>query len=159
VRLIKVLLAITAIFLVQTMVLDRFQWLNLIDLFLLMNIYFALNYNQMVCMSISIPSGLIQDAFSKGIIGVNAFSKTIIVFLISGLSSRLMIKHPFIIMSLIATATLIDYVVPYGLYGLFHLPPFPLNPQVVGAAMLLNSLIGIILFQITDRIRSKKEYV
>lgn len=158
-RLIKVLLAITAVFLFQTMVLGRFRWLNLVDLFLLLNIYFALNFNQMVCMGVSIPSGLIQDAFSKGIIGINAFSKTIIVFLISGLSSRLMIKHPLIIMILISAATLLDYLIPYGLYGLFHLTPFPMTPPILAAAALLNSTIGIILFQITDRVRSKKEYV
>ena len=158
-RLIKVLLAITAVFLLQTMVLDRFKWLNLVDLFLLLNIYFALNFNQMVCMSVSIPSGLIQDAFSKGIIGINAFSKTIIVYLISGLSSRLMIKHPLIIMILIATATLLDYLIPYGLYGLFHLVRFPMTPPILAAAALLNSTIGIISFHIIDRVRAKKEYV
>lgn len=158
-RLIKVLLAITAVFLLQTMVLDRFQWLGLVDLFLLLNIYFALNFNQMVCMGISIPSGLVQDAFSRGIIGVNAFSKTIIAFLISGLSSRLMIKHPLFIMVLISGATLLDYLIPYGLYGLFHLAPFPVTPAILAAAALMNSVAGILLFQITDRIRAKKEYV
>lgn len=157
--LIKVLLAIIAIFLLQTMVLDRYRWINLIDLFLLMNIYFALNYNQMICMGVSIPSGLIQDAFSKGIIGVNAFSKTIIVYLISGLSSRLMIKHPLIIMILIAVSTGLDFLIPFGLYGLFHQQPFPMTPFIVGVAALFNSIVGIILFQITDRIRSRKEYV
>lgn len=156
---IKVLLAIIAIFLFQTMVLDRYQWINLIDLFLLMNIYFALNYNQMVCMSVSIPSGLIQDAFSKGIVGVNAFSKTIIVYLISGLSSRLMIKHPLIIMVLIAVSTGLDFLIPYGLYGLFHQQAFPMTTVIIGVAALLNSTAGIILFHITDRIRAKKEYV
>ena len=158
-RLIKVLLAITLVFLVQTMVLDRFHWLGLVDLFLLLNIYFALNFNQMVCMGVSFPSGLVQDAFSRGIIGVNAFSKTIIVFLVSGLSSRLMIKHPLIIMVLISAATLLDYMIPYGLYGLFHLPPFPVTPAILAAATLLNSVAGVLLFQITDRIRAKREYV
>ena len=158
-RLIKVLLVITAVFLTQTMVLDRYAWLNLVDLFLLLNIYFALNFNQMVCMGVSIPSGLVQDAFSRGIIGVNAFSKTVIVFFISGLSSRLMIKHPLIIMVLITAATLLDYLIPYALYGLFHLPPFPITPVILVTAALLNSAAGIVLFQITDRLRAKKEYV
>ena len=158
-RLIKVLLAITAVFLAQTMILDRFTWLSLLDLFLLLNIYFALSFNQMSSMGVSIPSGLVQDAFSRGIIGVNAFSKTIIVFLISGLSSRLMIKHPLIIMLLIMAATLLDSLIPYALYGLFHLPPFPVTLVNLTAAALLNATVGVILFQITDRIRARKEYV
>lgn len=158
-RLIRVLIAITAVLLLQTIVLDRNRWLQLIDLFLLLNIYFALNFNQMICMGVSVPSGLIQDAFSKGIVGINAFSKTIIVFIISGLGSRLMIKHPLIIMLLIAIATLLDYLVLYGLHGLFHLDPLPITPGILVAAALLNSSSGIIIFQITDRIRAKKEYV
>src|SRR5262245_27829445 len=141
------------------MILDRFEWIRLLDLFLLMNIYFALNFNQMVCMSVSVPSGLIQDAFSKGIIGINAFSKTIIVFFISGLSSRLMIKHPLIIMLLVAVSVLLDYLILYGLHGLFHLAPFAMTPAILLVACVLNSVVGIILFQITDRIRSRKEYV
>lgn len=158
-RLIKTLLLITAVLLVQTMVLDRFKWLNLLDLFLLLNIYFALNNNQMICMGVSIPSGLMQDAFSKGIIGMNAFSKTIIVFILAGLSSRLMIKHPFVIMILISVSTCLDYLTLYGLYVLFHLPLFSISPVTLAVAALLNATVGIILFQFTDRIRAKKDYV
>jgi rod shape-determining protein MreD len=142
----------------QTMVVSRIKYLELLDLFLLMNIYFALNFNQMVSMGISIPSGLIQDAFLKGVIGINAFSKTIVVFFISGLSSRVMLKHPIAIMFLIAISTVVDYYIILGLHVLFRLNPFRLTWQMLLIAAILNGVIGAIAYQMVDRFRMKKEY-
>lgn len=157
-RFAKLVLAITAVLLIQTMVLSRFDWLKPVDLFLLLNIYFALNFDQISCMKVSVPSGLLQDAFSKGIYGLNAFSKTIIVFLISGLSSRLMLKHPLVIMVLIFFSTFVDLLILRGLQSIFNLQGFPLEPKMMGRTAILNSMIGIVSYQIADRIRLKKEY-
>jgi rod shape-determining protein MreD len=155
----KVLIAIAAVLMVQTMVLDNYQWLSGIDLFLLLNVYFALNFGQMVCMSVSVGSGLVQDVFSNGIIGMNAFSKTIVVFLISGLSSRLMLKQPLVVMLLIFLSTCLDFLSVYGLNALFGLSTQAISWQVFLSAGLLNSLIGLISFQVADRFRTKREYV
>src|SRR5262249_17673205 len=114
VKILKVLIWITAILLIQTMLISRVPFLRQIDLFLLFNFYFGLDFGQMACISISVPSGLVQDAFTHGIIGMNAFSKTIVVFLISGLSSRLMLKHPFVVMILIFIAVHIDLFMILG---------------------------------------------
>jgi len=159
VNLLKLLIAVAVVFVLQTMVINRYPYFHLMDLFLLLNIYCALNFNQMICMGISIPTGLIQDVFSsKGIIGLNAFSKTIIVFFISGLSSRLMLKHPLVILLLIAISTNLDYLIILGLHKLFGLDTFPLSGQTLLTASIINSVIGTISFQMTDRIRTKKEY-
>ena len=158
-NLLKLLIAVAVVFVLQTMVINRYPYFHLMDLFLLLNIYCALNFNQMICMGISIPTGLIQDVFSsKGIIGLNAFSKTIIVFFISGLSSRLMLKHPLVILLLIAISTNLDYLIILGLHKLFGLDTFPLSGQTLLTASIINSVIGTISFQMTDRIRTKKEY-
>jgi len=158
VKLLKAPLAIILVLLVQTMLLNHFQWLRPIDLFLLLNIYFALNFEQIPCMALSISSGLVQDAFSGGILGPNAFSKTVIVFFVSGLSSRLMLKHPLVVMILILISSAIDLLIIRGLYGLFGIPAFPLSIQQVTITAIINSIIGIVGFQIADRFRLKKEY-
>jgi rod shape-determining protein MreD len=154
----KVLIAFVVVLVLQTMVVSRVRYLELLDLFLLMNIYFALNFNQMVSMGISIPSGLIQDAFLKGVIGINAFSKTIIVFFISSLSSRVMLKHPIAIMFLISISTVVDYYIILGLHVLFRLNPFRLTWQMLLIAAILNGVVGAIAYQMVDRFRMKKEY-
>ena len=157
-KLLKAPLAILLVFLIQTMILNRFEWLRTIDLFLLLNIYFALNFEQLPCMAVSVSSGLIQDTFSGGILGPNAFSKTTIAYFISGLSSRLMLKHPLVIMILILVSTVADLLLLRGLYSLFAMPAFPLSPRDIIIAAVINSIIGIVAFQITDRFRVKKEY-
>jgi rod shape-determining protein MreD len=146
------------VLLIQTMILDRYPWIRLVDLFLLLNIYFALNFDQITCMGISLSSGLVQDAFSKGIIGMNAFSKTVVVFLISGLSSRLMLKHPLVVMLLVFFSTLIDFFLIRGLHLMFGQELARPDVRMILIASSLNSVFGLIGFQITDRMRMKKEY-
>jgi len=157
VKLFKTLLAITVILLVQTMFLNRFQVLKWIDLFLLMNIYYALNFSQVASIGLSLCSGLVQDSFSQGVVGMNAFSKTVVAYLVSTLSSRLMIKHPLIIMLLIGISTSLDFLIIHGLRLLFGLES-PLSYGILSAAALVNGVSGLVLFQITERIRVKKEY-
>jgi len=143
------------------MFLNRIPFIRHLDLFLLLNLYFSLNFGQLASMALSVPSGLVQDAFTNphGILGMNAFSKTIVVFFISGLSSRLMLKHPFVVMTLIFLASNIDLFVIFGLNTLFRLPHEAFSYKPIFTAAILNSMIGIVLFQFADRIRRKKEYV
>ena len=140
------------------MVLGRFERVQAIDLFLLFNIYYALNFSPLACIAVSVTSGLIQDAFTGGIIGMNAFSKTIVVYCIAVLSSRLMIKHPFILMLLVAVSTGVDLLTVHSLHRLLGLPQIVLSYQVFLTATVLNMLVGVLGFHIADRVRTRMEY-
>jgi rod shape-determining protein MreD len=158
VRSLRTLIAIAAILLVQTMVLGRFERVQAIDLFLLFNVYYALNFPPLTCIAVSVVSGIIQDAFTGGLIGMNAFSKTIVAYWIAVLSSRLMIKHPFILMLLVAVATGVDLITIYLLHRLLGLPHIVLSYEVFLTAAILNMLVGILGFHIADRFRTRMEY-
>jgi rod shape-determining protein MreD len=155
----RTILAIAAVLLVQTMVLDRFERVQSIDLFLLLNIYYALNFSPLNCIAVGVTSGIIQDAFSGGIIGMNAFSKTIVAYVVALISSRLMIKHPMILMLLVGVGTVVDLGIIYLLRRLFGLPEVVLSYQTYLTTIILNMLVGVLGFQITDRIRTRMEYV
>jgi len=159
VRPIRTILAIAAVLLVQTMVLGRFERAQSIDLFLLLNIYYALNFSPMTCIGVGLTSGIIQDAFSGGIIGMNAFSKTVVAYVIALVSSRLMIKHPMILMLLVGVGTIADLTIIYLLRRLFGLPEVLLSYRTYLTTIILNMLVGVLAFQITDRIRTRMEYV
>ena len=109
-------------------------------------------------MLLSVTSGFVQDAFSNGILGMNAFSKTVVAYFLSIVSSRLMIKHPMVIMLLIVMATLVDLAIIRGLHQLFGLKLSVLHFKGVLAACILNMLVGISAFQSVDRFRVRKEY-
>ena len=157
-RSLRTLIAIAFILLLQTMVLGRFDRLQAIDLFLLFNVYYALNFSPLSCIAVSVSSGVIQDAFTGGIIGMNAFSKTIVAYSIAVLSSRLMIKHPFILMMLVAVSTAVDLITIQMLNRLFGLPQITLSYQVFLTATILNMLVGLLGFHVADRVRTWMEY-
>ena len=157
-RFLRTLIGIATILLIQTMVLGRFERVQAIDLFLLFNIYYALNFPPLTCIAVGVTSGLIQDAFTGGIIGMNAFSKTIVAYSIAVLSSRLMIKHPFIMMLLVAVSTGVDLLTVHLLHRLLGLPQIVLSYQVFLTATVLNMLVGVLGFHIADRVRTRMEY-
>ena len=140
------------------MVLGRFERVQAIDLFLLFNVYYALNFPPLACIAVGVVSGVIQDAFTGGIIGMNAFSKTLVAYCIAVLSSRLMIKHPFILMLLAAVSTGVDLMTIYLLHRLLGLPHIVLSYPVFLTAMVLNMLVGVLGFHIADRFRTRMEY-
>lgn len=157
-RPIRTLISIAAVLLVQTMVLGRFERLQTIDLFLLLNIYYALNFSPLTCIVVGVTSGIIQDAFTGGIIGMNAFSKTIVAYCIAVISSRLMIKHPLILMLLVGVGTGVDLLTIHLLRKLFGLPQVILSYPTFLTASILNMLVGVLGYHITDRIRTRMEY-
>jgi len=158
VRSIRTLIAIAAVLFVQTMVLGRFERAQTIDLFLLLNIYYALNFSPLSCIAVGVTSGIVQDVFTGGIIGMNAFSKTIVAYCIALISSRLMIKHPMILMLLVGVGTVVDLFTVYLLRRLFGLPLVMLSYQTLLTAAILNMLVGVLAYHVTDRIRSRMEY-
>lgn len=157
-KFLNILIALVFIVLLQTQVLNRFYWGHFIDLFLLLNVYFSLGSPPIPSMGVALLSGIIQDSFSQGIIGMNGFSKIVVAYLVSSLSARLMIKHPLIIMLLVALATAVDFLILYGLHRLFSLKTVELSGQSIGIASSANAIAGSLLFQILERIRLKKEY-
>jgi rod shape-determining protein MreD len=158
VRPIRTIIAIAAVLLIQTMVLGRFERLQAIDLFLLLNIYYALNSSPLNCIAVGVTSGIMQDAFTGGIIGMNAFSKTIVAYCIALISSRLMIKHPLILMLLVGVGTAVDLATTHLLRRLFGLPQVLLSYQTFLTAAILNMLIGVLAYHVAERIRTRMEY-
>ena len=140
------------------MVLGRFERAQNMDLFLLLNIYYALNFSPLTCIAVGVTSGIVQDAFTGGIIGMNAFSKTIVAYSIAVISSRLMIKHPLILMLLVGVGTVVDLFTIYLLRRLFGLPQAMLSYPTYLTATILNMLVGVLGYYITDRIRTRMEY-
>src|SRR4029079_4886504 len=110
------------------------------------------------CIAVGVTSGIIQDAFTGGIIGMNAFSKTIVAYVIAVISSRLMIKHPLILMLLVGVGTGVDLFTIFLLRRLFGLPQAMLSYQTLLTATILNMLVGVLAYHFTDRIRTRMEY-
>jgi len=158
VKIVNILIALLAVLLIQTIIFSHSRWFQYVDLFLLLNIYYALNSPPLPSIAVAITSGLLQDSFSEGIVGMNAFSKTIVAYFLSTLSQRLMIKHPLIITLLVGVSTLIDSVVCSGLHRLFGLQEIPISHRLLLLTCSFNMIFALVGFHIADRMRVRKEY-
>lgn len=92
-RALGVVLAIVVAFLVQTLG-GRYFWLirSYLDLFLLTAAGFGLTRGRRVGMWSGTAAGLVQDAFSGGMLGLNGLSKTVVGYLSGIAGQRLMVR-------------------------------------------------------------------
>ena len=107
-----VALAILGAFLAQTLV-GRYvaSSRTYFDLFLLAASAFGLTSGRLTGMVAGTAGGLVQDAFSGGILGVNGFSKTTVGYVAGVLGNRLIIRGSVARFAFFALASLVDLVI------------------------------------------------
>ncbi len=146
---------IIALFL-QTSVPVHFQKFAILDLPLLITIYFGLSRrNPSTGLLLGMGIGLLQDSLSGPTvpIGLNGIAKTIIGYLASSIGARLDTEHPIARFAL----TVIFFGVHQGVVVLTRRlllaqpePWFNLH-LAIGAAV--NAVVGVFLFMLLDRLR------
>jgi rod shape-determining protein MreD len=152
VRLLEVALAVLAAFVIQTVLGRYLPFLGShLDLFTVVAAGFGLIRGRMPGMVSGAAAGLLQDAFSGGLLGFNGISKTTVGYL-SGIAGRhLIIRGWSTRLLFFALATLLDLVI---LAVVGYAAEFP---RVVGegiAPLYLcfgNAIAGILLVRALER--------
>ena len=92
-------------------------------------------------------AGLLQDAASGGLLGVQALTKALIGFLIGGLGGRLRVGQPLVQVPGLVLLTITEGLARFALLKLFHFPvPFgELMMYVVLPQSLYNGFLGAAL--------------
>ncbi len=80
------------------------QSLAYVDLPLVVATYFALRRDVVGAMLAGFAAGLATDVFSSGLLGANAFSKTLVAYLIAALAVRVSLDSPVVRIPVIAGA-------------------------------------------------------
>lgn len=130
---------------------------TVLDLALLMTIYFACNRrSQIVGLLTGAVIGLAQDSLGGGPIGVYGIVKTVVGYLASSLGARIDVDHP-------GSRLLIVFGFYYIHLGLFLLLGRVLLEREVElpglaslAGALVNAVLAVIIFQLMDRLREKE---
>jgi rod shape-determining protein MreD len=146
---------ILALFL-QTSVPVYFSKFAIIDLPLLITIYFGLSRrNPSTGLLLGMMIGLLQDSLSGPTVplGLNGIAKTVVGYLASSIGARLDTEHP--------AARFALTIMFFGLHqGIVILTRRLLlaQPEVwftsrMGIAALVNALVGVFLFMLLDRLR------
>ena len=92
-------------------------------------------------------AGLLQDAATGGLLGVQALTKAVIGFAIGALGERLTVSQPLVQVPGLVLLSLLEGLARFGLLQLFHFPaPFgELLMYVIVPQALYNGFLGAAL--------------
>jgi rod shape-determining protein MreD len=129
------------------------------NLFLVATIFIALFRSPMEAQLFGLAAGLIQDAFSNEIVGLNALSKTVLAYAVASLRQVVMIKGTPQRAVVFLFATLADVLLCVGTASAFNLPVV-FDPLTLSIRMAANTAIGLTVLLLLQRRmeeRSKSE--
>ena len=140
--------------LVQALIPIYFPKAGILDLPLLITIYFALSRrNPSTGLLLGTMIGLLQDSLSKVPLGFYGIAKTIIGYIASSIGARLDTEHPAARFAL----TVLFFVVHQGVTMLIKRLLLA-QPEVwftlrLGIAAGVNAIVAVFLFLLLDRLR------
>jgi rod shape-determining protein MreD len=144
--------------LVQTSLPVYFPKFSIVDLPLLITIYFGLSRrNPSTGLLLGMAIGLLQDSLSGPTIplGLYGIAKTIIGYLASSIGARLDTEHPAARFAL----TMMFFGLHQGLIvvtrRLLLAQPETWFTMRLGIAAAVNAVVGVLLFMLLDRLRKK----
>lgn len=127
-----------------------------VDLALLVVVYFSLFWNGQRTLFLGFTTGLLQDALSSETLGVNAFSKTLVVFVIQSLCRNIQVHSPIAQGLFACLAIAIDTCAHIMIMLMFQLNAF--EPRVVLITMIQQTALSLLIIPFICRIIQALEY-
>ncbi|HYP00519.1 MAG TPA: rod shape-determining protein MreD [Pyrinomonadaceae bacterium] len=159
----KIALCVALAVLLQTNL--RLVWTPLVhlDLPLVMVTYFALRRDVVQALIVGFVAGLAVDVFSKGLLGANGFSKTLIAYLIAALVTRIMLDNPLARIPVLAGAAAFDAVVIVFLHRLLGQPSLVPFAETTAYKTMATTIAGTFIFYMldiffSDRARQRRHF-
>jgi len=127
---------------------------SILDLPLLITIYFGLSRrNPSSGLLLGTLIGLLQDSLSKTPLGLFGIAKTIIGYLASSIGARLDTEHPAARFALTAAFFVLHQGIVVLVQRLLLAQPQQWFNMRLLIACLVNSIVGILLYFLLDRLR------
>jgi rod shape-determining protein MreD len=148
-----VLFATAMALLLQAFLPVYFPRLHILDLPLLITIYFGFSKrNPSTGLLLGMAIGLIQDSLGRGELGLFGIAKTLVGFLASSLGARLDVEHPLSRFGLSAGFYLFHQVVYIFMRRWLVAQPEHFGRDLfIGAG--INALLAVIIFPMLDKLR------
>jgi rod shape-determining protein MreD len=140
--------------LLQTFLPLKIPLAGLMDLPLLVTVYFILvRQNKIFGVILGTALGLMQDALSHGYLGMFGMAKALIGYLAAYAAIRFNVESLFARSVVTASLILLHNLCMAGLqHALLDSPP-PFFPLDLASAVLVNLALSLILFPVVDRFR------
>jgi rod shape-determining protein MreD len=153
--LVVILVPLTAIFL-QVLIPRFVPKFDILDLPLLVTIYFSVGWRNPIAGTVTgTVIGLVQDALTSRPLGINGISQCIVGFCAASLGVRIDVENP-------GTRLLINFaftLLNIGIYLFIVHHMLALNERTnwlhEAIKSVINSIVGVFIFDILDRIRPR----
>lgn len=127
-----------------------------VDFPLIVVVYAALQRDAIKAIFFGTVAGLAVDALSGGLLGANAFTKTLLAFIVSELARRVYMDNLLLRIPVIAGACLLDDMIYYWLHRLFGQAPSGDVFVTVAYSLIGTTIAGTVVFIILDYFLSEK---
>ena len=128
-------------------------WLGkMIDLYTVLVLYYAVSRRRVAVMFMGTTAGLVEDLLTHTVMGMNAFKKTLVGYLMGALGSFFMLSQPLPRFGILFLATLLEALTEAGLVLVLgqHLV-FPTGADLIRLGMG-NGLAGILLYWLVPKL-------
>ena len=122
-----------------------------VDFPLIIVVYAALQRNGIKSLFYATISGLLVDALSGGLLGANAFSKTLIAYVVLEIVRRVYLDNLLLRIPVIAGACLLNDFVYYGVHRLFGQHPVGDFATTTAYSVIGTTIAGTIVYLILER--------
>ena len=127
-----------------------------IDFPLIIVVYAALQRNSIRAILFATFSGLAVDALSGGLLGSNAFAKTLVAFAVSEITRRVYMDNLLLRIPVIAGACLVSELIYYGLHRLFGITPNADPVVTISYTLIGTTIAGTVIYILLERVSAEK---
>jgi len=130
-----------------------------IDFPLIIVVYAALQRDTIKAIFFGTFAGLAVDALSGGLLGANAFSKTLIAYVVSEIARRVYMDNLLLRIPVIAGACLLDDLMYFGLHRLFEQEPAGQLIVTVAYTLIGTTIAGTFIYILLDYVLVERKGV
>lgn len=130
-----------------------------IDFPLIVVVYAALQRDTIKAIFFGTFSGLAVDALSGGLLGSNAFSKTLIAYVVSEIARRVYMDNLLLRIPVIAGACLLDDLMYFGLHRLFQQEPSGQLVVTIAYTLIGTTIAGTLIYILFDYVLVERKGV
>lgn len=127
-----------------------------IDFPLIIVVYAALQRDAIKAIFFGTFAGLAVDALSGGLLGSNAFAKTLIAYMVSELARRVYMDNLLLRIPVIAGACLLNNLVYYGMQKLLGQEPAGPIIVIIAYTLIGTTIAGTFIYLILDYLLVQK---
>jgi rod shape-determining protein MreD len=154
---VKITIALILSILLQWTLRNVAEPLAYVDLPLIIVVYAALQRDAIKAILFGTFAGLAVDALSGGLLGSNAFSKTLIAYIVSEIARRVYMDNLLLRIPVIAGACLLDDLVYFGLHQLLGQPPPGPFLETAAYSLIGTTIAGTAIYILLDYVLVEKK--